>query len=244
MKDSNRIYVATSGFYYDHWKGPFYPEDLPKSKFLQFYIERFNSVELNNPFYRLPNEAAVRHWHDIAPEGFIYAVKASRVITHIKRLKDAKPSLELLFERIAPLKEKLGPILFQLPPNWKVNTERLEEFLKALPKGGRHAFEFRDTSWFEPEVYELLRKHNAAFCIYDFNFVQSPKEITADFIYLRLHGPAGPYSGSYSDEALRGWAADFRRWIKKVKNIYCYFDNDQAGFAALNALTLKKMIEG
>lgn len=243
MKKVKGIYIGTSGWYYDHWKGPFYPEDLPRSRFLSYYAERLGTVEINNSFYRLPEESTFRAWKDNTPPGFLFSVKASRLITHLKRLKEPERTLPNFLDRIKALGDKLGPVLFQLPPNWHLNPERLKEFAAALPKGLATTFEFRDATWFDEAVYKTLSDYNAAFCIYDLNYVQSPKKTTAHFIYIRLHGPDGSYSGSYSDEALSEWADHFSGWIKKVKAIYCYFDNDQKGYAALNAATLARMIK-
>lgn len=238
MRDGKRLYVATSGWYYDHWKGPFYPEDLPKNRFLEYYSERFNTVEINNSFYRLPEESTIAEWRDKTPDDFAFSVKASRLITHIKRLKDPGRTLPNFLDRIKAFGDKLGPILFQLPPKWNVNTERLREFLDALPKDNRYTFEFRDISWFTPKVYDMLAEYNAALCMYDFNHVLSPRKLTADFAYMRLHGPNGPYRGQYTDEVLEDWADAFTEWFKDVDEIYCYFDNDEAGYAAKDALRL------
>lgn len=243
MEKKGRYYIATSGWYYEHWKGPFYPEDLPKSGFFPFYAQHFTSVELNNSFYRLPNEKTLARWREISPKGFIFAAKASRLITHNKKLKDPEATLPPFIERMDILGDKLGPILFQLPPSWGVNVERLSEFLDKLPPGRRYAFELRNTTWFDERVYGLLKKRGAAFCVYDFNFVQSPRLITADFAYIRLHGPAGSYRGQYSVEALRDWAVQIKRWLREVDTVYCYFDNDEAGYAAQDALRLNKMVK-
>lgn len=241
MGDNGMVYIATSGWHYGHWIGPFYPPDISKNRLFEYYLTRFNTVEINNSFYRLPEEKTFAHWRDASPEGFVFALKGSRLITHVKRLKDSFEPLKNFLDRAVILGPKLGPVLFQLPPRWRRNLERLEGFLKALPGGYRFAFEFRDPDWFHPDVYALLKEHNASFCIYDFNFLQSPREVTADFIYIRLHGPAGKYQGQYSEEALADWAKFLKLWQKKVKAVYCYFDNDEAGYAAIDALRLKAM---
>lgn len=243
MGDGGRIYIATSGWHYGHWVGPFYPEDIRKNRLFDYYLTRFDTVEINNSFYRLPEEKTLEHWRDAAPEGFVFALKGSRLITHVKRLKDPVQPLKAFLDRAVILGEKLGPVLFQLPPRWKRNMERLESFLKALPKAHRFAFEFRDPDWFHPAVYALLREYNASFCIYDFDFLLSPREVTADFIYIRLHGPAGKYQGQYSEEALAEWAGFMKSWQKKAKALYCYFDNDEAGYAPMDALRLKALME-
>lgn len=239
---SGEIHIGTSGWHYAHWKGPFYPEAMPSRQFLKFYISYFQTVEMNNPFYRLPNESALRLWRESVPDHFVFSVKASRLITHIKRLKEPKQALTNFLERIDILNGKLGPILFQLPPRWNVNIDRLREFLKILPPGYRYTFEFRDPSWYQNEVYAALRESRAAFCIYHLEGHLSPEVVTTDFMYLRLHGPGGKYQGSYSSEALSGWAKKFVAWAQKGMQVYCYFDNDQAGYAAIDALRIKEIL--
>jgi uncharacterized protein YecE (DUF72 family) len=239
------IRIGTSGYHYKHWLGTFYPPKTPASKMLAYYTRHFDTLELNNSFYRLPTEAAFESWRDASPENFVFAVKASRFITHNKKLKDPENALDNILARAAHLDKKLGPVLFQLPPRWKVNAARLEALLEVLPRELRYVFEFRETSWMNAEVYRLLRRYNAAFCIYELAGYQSPLEITADFAYVRLHGPdAGKYQGSYSNAALRQWAERIDQWTTRLKAIYVYFDNDQAGYAPHNALTLKQMIFG
>ncbi len=241
---SARIRIGTSGWHYKHWCGPFYDERLPSPRMLEFYARRFDTVEINNSFYRLPTENAFRLWRDSTPAGFCFAVKASRFITHMKKLKDPENALENFLPRSEVLGNKLGPILFQLPPRWGVDLQRLEEFLEALPRRHHYAFEFREHSWHDHRVYEVLQRHNAAFCMFELGGIRSPDVITADWAYIRLHGPGGPYQGSYSSGQLRGWARKIRHWSASLKAIYCYFDNDQAAFAALNALALHRLVVG
>jgi uncharacterized protein YecE (DUF72 family) len=210
---------------------------------LACYLEHFDTVELNNPFYRLPTESTFDNWREATPANFVFAVKASRFITHNKKLKDPQNALDKFFPPVAHLEKKLGPILFQLPPSWRVNVERLREFLQMLPRDVRYTFEFREHSWINDEVNAVLREFNAAFCIYELAGFKSPLYVTADFAYVRLHGPApGKYQGSYSDEQLKQWAAQIQDWAKKLTAVYVYFDNDQAGYAAQNAATLRKML--
>lgn len=212
---------------------------------LQFYSQRFDTVELNNSFYRLPTEGAFDDWRQSTPPDFVFAVKASRFLTHQKKLKDPESALQKLLPRAARLSTKLGPILFQLPPRWKVNPSRLEALLEALPCDLRHVFEFRDLTWIRPEINKLLSRFHAAFCIYELAGYHSPLTITADFAYVRLHGPGlGKYQESYSVERLRRWSKQIEEWAKSLTAIYIYFDNDQAGYAAQNALVLKRMWSG
>jgi uncharacterized protein YecE (DUF72 family) len=236
------IRVGTSGWHYNHWRGPFYPEKIPVSRMLGFYSERFNTVELNNTFYRLPPEGAAEEWKRAAPAGFLFAAKGSRFLTHMKKLKDNGPGIDNFFAHVEGLGRKLGPIVFQLPPRWQANPERLDAFLVSLPKRRRYAFELRDPSWHVPEIYAILKRHRVAFCIFEIAGWQSGYEITADFTYIRLHGPDGAYQGRYSKSALRGWAKRLDEWGRKLRAAYVYFDNDQAGYAAANAMELKQML--
>ena len=236
------IRIGTSGWHYNHWRDRFYPDKLPASRMLAHYAAQFDTVELNNSFYRLPSESAFRDWRDTTPANFRFAVKASRFITHMKKLKDPEPALANFLPRAEILGRKLGPILFQLPPWWELNLERLEAFLEALPRGHRYCFELRNATWHTPEVFAALRSHNAAFCIYEIAGFQSAHDLTADFAYVRLHGPGGAYQGSYSDATLAEWAQRIREWQRRLKQIYIYFDNDQEAFAARNALRLKELL--
>jgi uncharacterized protein YecE (DUF72 family) len=239
------VRIGTSGFHYKHWVGPFYPAKTPASKMLDFYLQHFDTVELNNSFYRLPTVDGFDAWREATPAKFIFAVKASRFITHNKKLKDPENALDNLLPRAAHLGSKLGPILFQLPPHWRVNAERLQNLLEILPRDLRYAFEFRDLSWISPTIISILQKFNAAFCIYELAGYHSPLEITADFAYVRLHGPeSGKYQGSYSDERLQEWARQIEAWAQNLKAIYVYFDNDQYGYAAANARNLRNMLSG
>jgi uncharacterized protein YecE (DUF72 family) len=239
------IRIGTSGFHYKHWKGPFYLEKTPATKLLDFYVQHFDTVELNSSFYRLPPASAFECWREASPANFVFAVKASRFITHNKKLKDPENAIDNLLPRAAHLGPKLGPVLFQLPPHWRVNPERLENLLQILPRDVRYAFEFRELSWMNPQVDSILKRFNAAFCIYELAGYHSPLNSTADFAYVRLHGPEiGKYQGSYSEERLRVWARQIETWAARLKAVYVYLDNDQAGYAAANALTLKSMVFG
>ena len=209
---------------------------------LAYYDEHFNTVEINNSFYMLPKFESMHAWRDATPPNFRFAVKASRFLTHNQKLKDPQNALDKFLPRAEALGKKLGPILFQLPPSWRVNTERLTKFLEALPLYHRYTFEFREQSWICDEVSEILKQYNAAFCIYDIGGFHSPIHVTADWAYVRLHGPGNEYQGNYSRGILNEWAARIRGWSKTLKAIYVYFDNDQAGYAAQNALTLRGLV--
>ncbi len=238
------FFIGTSGWHYEHWKGPFYPKNLAAKKYLDYYLAFFSTVEINRTFYSLPEKRVFTEYAKRVPASFVFSVKASRFITHVKRLKNPKLPLRRLFSRIDGLGSHLGPILFQLPPNWRRNLERLEAFLKVLPQGHRYVFEFRDPSWLTEETYALLEQYGAGFCIYDLAHAITPSIATADFVYVRLHGPEEAYAGSYSLQALKKWARFFRQMAKRGKDVYCYFDNDEAGYAPKNAKTLKELLKG
>ncbi|MBN1192001.1 MAG: DUF72 domain-containing protein [Dehalococcoidales bacterium] len=237
------IHIGTSGWHYQHWKGPFYPESMPDEQLLEYYRNHFQTVEINNTFYQLPERETLAKWRDTVPEGFIFSVKACRYITHMKKLKDPDKVISTLTGRIEVLGRKSGPVLFQLPPRWRLNLERLKSFLKALPVEYRYAFEFRDMSWFTERTEEALAEKGAAFCIYDFEHRRSPLSVTADFVYVRLHGPDGAYQGEYDNGVLSNWAEQFSLWAGQGKEIFCYFDNDGKGYAVRNASTLKELLK-
>jgi uncharacterized protein YecE (DUF72 family) len=237
-----QVHVGTSGWHYKHWLGNFYPEKFAPAKMFSWYAREFHTVEINNSFYRLPEEKAFQRWRDLAPPGFLFAVKASRFITHIKRLKDVEDSIDLFFSRAKPLGRTLGPVLFQLPPRWKANIERLAEFLSIFPKRHKYAIEFRDESWCTPRVLDLLRGHNVALCIHDWREMTWPKELTADFTYIRFHGSGSCYGGHYPDEQLRKWAGLIRSWQGRIEQAFIYFNNDIGGHAIRNARTLRTLV--
>lgn len=239
----SKVRIGTSGWHYKHWLGVFYPEGTRASDMFQFYARSFDTVEINNSFYRLPTANTFDNWRESSPPKFCYAVKGSRFITHMKKLKDPQSSSAKFFLAADRLGKKLGPILFQLPPRWKMNLERLEEFLQTLPPEHEYAIEFRDESWLVREAYDLLRKYNAAFCIHDFADMRVPLEITADFTYIRFHGPtSAKYWGSYPDRELRAWADRIKSWRRDLSSVYAYFNNDPEGAAVKNALTLKQLV--
>ncbi len=240
---AGKLYIGTSGWQYRHWRGTFYPDDIKVKDHFNYYRQHFDTVEINASFYRIPEKETFAKWRDKVDDNFTYVVKASRYITHYNKLKDTGETLDNFLTNTSELKEKLGPILFQLPPGWPVDTERLAEFLKLLPKDLRYVFEFRNKTWYTDEVDDLLRQYNCAFCIYQLAGHLSPIKVTADFVYIRLHGPKGKYQGSYSEETLNEWATRCRQWLSDNKDVYVYFDNDEKGYAAFNAYRLKQLLE-
>ncbi len=236
------IRIGTSGWYYEHWKELFYPADIPKSKWFEHYARQFDTVEINNTFYHQPKEQSIQRWHKIAPEGFLYAVKANRYITHIQKLKDTSESLKRFFGGIYLLRQKLGPVLYQLPPSLHINLDRLGDFIRLLPKRTIAVFEFRHKSWYCDDTYKILEKYGAGLCIHDMPGNESPQVVTSDKVYIRFHGTAGRYSGNYPESALRNWAGWIKDKSKKASGVYIYFNNDANGYAVKNAKQLKEMI--
>jgi uncharacterized protein YecE (DUF72 family) len=242
------VFIGTSGYNYPHWwNGVFYPSDLPQKKWLEYYTGFFDTVELNVSFYRLPQKNVFEGWYKRTPKHFLFAVKGSRFITHIRRLKDCREPLSLLFNHASSLKEKLGVMLWQLPPRFKFKIERLEEFcvlLSTLPRSKlhRHVFEFRDESWFCNEAFRILEEFRFAFCIAHGSGLPFAERITSNFVYLRLHGGEWLYGSDYSEKELKQWAGKIQDWEKKGKIVFAYFNNDAYGFALKNALTLKKLV--
>ena len=237
------IHIGTSGWHYGHWVGPFYPIGMKPADFLSHYARHFPAVEINNTFYRLPTPEVLAAWRASTPAGFVFACKASRYITHMKKLKDPEPGIRPFVDAVDVLGAKLGPILFQLPPRWHVDAVRLRTFLAALPAGRRYAFELRDETWFTSDVYDALAEHNAALCIYDLGGFRAPVKVTADFAYVRLHGPDGPYRGQYDGRTLSGWVRRFRRWAGEGRDVYCFFDNDERGYAIQDARRMLQMVK-
>ena len=209
---------------------------------LSYYTTRFHTAEINNSFYRLPSEKAVKSWSETVPDGFCFAWKASRYITHFKRLKDCEDSIALVFGRMKLLGAHRGPALFQLPPQFHANVERLAGFLKHLPREPRAAFEFRHESWFDKAVFDVLADHNVALCIGDHAAAPAPWEVTADLVYLRGHGPSGRYHGAYSDAALAAWAKHIKTWRRQKRDVFVYFDNDQKSQAPKDAERLTALL--
>ncbi|BDY12113.1 DUF72 domain-containing protein [Hydrogenimonas cancrithermarum] len=236
------IHVGTSGFYYEHWRGLFYPESLAKSHFFEFYMKHFDTVELNSTFYHLPRLKTTEHWAQMSPEAFLFSLKAYRGITHYRKLSDVKEELYRYLHLVKPLKPKLASILFQLPPSLHLDLPLLRDFLEILPSGYRYTVEFRHASWLTDDVFNLLKSYNVALCINDFGKRETPFEMTADFGYIRFHGPTGRYGGSYDDATLSMWAERLKEASRTLKDIFVYFNNDFGGFAVQNAKTLKQML--
>lgn len=237
------IYIGTSGWHYKHWKGTFYPKNLKSGDFLQYYSKKFDTVEINNSFYRLPDKKRLLQWKGTVPKSFSFSIKASRYITHVKKLKDHTAPLGKFLKRAYVLEDRLGPLLFQLPPRFRFNEERFRGFSEDLPNKLRSAFEFRDHSWINKAVFDILKDRGCAFCIYHLAGFLSPRVVTTDFIYIRLHGPGKKYQGSYDGRTLRGWARKLGKWSRSGRDVYLYFDNDDNGYAPKNALRLKEMLE-
>lgn len=240
MVNEKRIYIGTSGWVYDHWKERFYPKNLSRHKLLTYYSEQFNSVEINNTFYKLPKRKTVKNWYDNSKENFIFSVKANRYITHMKNLKDSKEPIDNLLDRISILKEKLGPILFQLPPQWHKNISRLKNFLNVLPKKNIFVMELRHSSWFDQDILNLLKEKNISLCIHDIKGEFSPQKITSEVIYIRFHGPEGSYYNKYSHKEIKIWAKKIYDWYDDNLDIYVYFNNDAQARAIENARELRK----
>ena len=239
-RQHGRFRVGTSGYQYEHWRGVFYPRELPRAQWFAYYARHFDTVEINNTFYRLPAAEVFDAWRKAAPAGMTYALKFSRFGTHMKRLRDPEQPVALFLERARRLRTTLGPILVQLPPRWHVNLERLQAFLAVLPRSRRWALELRDPSWLCEPVYALLAKYRVALCVHDM-LPEHPRRLTADFTYLRFHGRR--YSGSYSRAALAAQARTIRDWLAQGTDVYAYFNNDAEGHAVRNALDLRRYVQ-
>ena len=242
MPKAPDIRIGTSGWHYAHWQKRFYPDKLPKSSWLEYYSHTFDTVEINNTFYQLPKLQSVETWYQTAPKNFLFTVKANRYITHIKRLKDASESLNRFFDVIGAFKEKCGPILYQLPPNFHQDHCRLEGFLKILPSDHLSVFEFRHKSWFSQDTLKLLDQYNAVFCVHDMPGLQTPCAITGKTIYLRFHGPSERYAGNYCDKTLTDWSCWITDNLSRVKKVFVYFNNDTNAYAVNNAKTLISLL--
>jgi len=237
------INIGTSGFQYRHWKGAFYPEGLAQRRWFEYYTHVFNTVELNVTFYRLPNENTFHKWYQETPPGFVFSLKGSRFITHVKRLKSPREPLALFFDRAKGLKDKLGIVLWQLPPNFGKDLGRLDKFLKELGKYHiRNTFEFREKSWVDAEVISIISEHGHCLCMADWPQFNDEVPITSDFVYIRRHGHDGRYDSKYSNVELRRDARRIRQYLKGKKDVFIYFNNDAYGYAPQNAMELKEIL--
>ena len=244
MARRGALHIGTSGWHYKHWLGPFYPEGTRPAKMLDYYQRHFSTVEINNSFYRLLSPKALEQWRAATPGDFVFTAKGSRFLTHMRKLKDTGQGVARYFERTRALGDKLKVVVFQLPPNWSCNADRLDAFIAALPADYRYAFELRDESWFAEAVYDVLKRHRAAFCIYDIAGRRSPDLVTTDFVYLRLHGPGKrAYEGSYSAQRLRALADRIAGWRRDGRDCFVFFDNDAEGNAPRDARRLAQRLE-
>jgi uncharacterized protein YecE (DUF72 family) len=238
--------VGTSGWQYRHWRGDFYPRKLPVRRWFEHYAGVFSAVELNNSFYRQPGDETWDGWREQAPPGFRYAVKANRFISHIKRFHDCEGPLERFLDGVGRLKSRLGPVLFQAPPQFHrtpENVERLEGFFALLPKRVDAVIEFRHRSWYDDETYALLRRRGVAFCIHDMAKLETPVLTSGPIAYLRFHGSGARYGGNYTDAMLSDWAQRLKGLSRDLDSVWCFFNNDLGGHAPRNALTLREMLE-
>jgi len=235
------VRIGTSGWVYNHWQGIFYPRELRPRDWFSYYAREFDTVEINNSFYRLPSAATFEAWREQAPAGFLYAIKASRFLTHLKKLKDPEEPLRRFFEHAGRLGKTLGPVLYQLPPHWQVNLPRFERFLAVLPKGYSHVVEFRDASWLIEGAFQLMERYQVAHCIHDMRPLQVPIRITASPVYIRFHGDPN-HGGDYPLAALETWARRIHDWHHHGLRVFAYFNNDVGGYALEDAKALKRLI--
>jgi uncharacterized protein YecE (DUF72 family) len=240
---ASSVRIGTSGWVYPHWRGPFYPRELPQSRWLEHYAATFDTVELNNSFYRQPTRAQFRRWRAAVPADFAYAVKLNRFITHVKRLNVDDATVARSYDAIAGLGPKLAAVLVQLPPRLHFDAGRLDRFLSAVARRRRrHAIEPRDESWLTDAALEMLRAKRVALCVIDTPRWASRIAVTAGFVYLRFHGPAGLYSSGYDRDALRPWASRIREWRDAGLDVLAYFNNDAEGYAPRDASRLRELV--
>ena len=240
---SQRIHIGCSGWVYKHWRGIFYADGLPQKRWFERYSEEFDTVEINASFYRIPLETTFQGWREKAPPGFHYAVKVNRFITHLKKLAECKAELDGFIARARQLGEKLGPLLYQLPPSLHKNLERLENFLGWLPQELEHVVEFRHKSWYDEEVLALLDRYGVGFVAHDLKGLISPRWASGRTAYVRFHGAAGKYWGRYSDDVLAQWAGWCIEQARLGRSVWCYFNNDIHGHALDDARTLKLLVK-
>jgi len=238
------VRIGTSGWVYPHWRGAFYPQALAQRRWLEYYAERFATVELNATFYRIPAQEAARGWRERTPAGFRFAVKMSRLVTHVNRLRDCGEILEWFFRATAPLAEKASAFLFQLPPSFRPEPAELEAFCELLPRAGRYALEFRNREAYPDAVLRIMEERGLGFCIHDYPGRATPHLVTSELVYLRFHGHEGRYTGSYPEEVLAGWAQRIGGWLREGKEVLAYFNNDIGGQALADALCLRRLCGG
>ena len=236
------VRIGCSGWVYQHWRGLFYPQDLAVKRWFEFYAQEFDTVEINNSFYRLPKAETFDAWRKQAPKGFRYAVKAQRYVTQAKKLKDGEETVPWIMERIRHLGPTLGPVLYQLPPHFKLNLERLESFLRVLPRNVVSVFEFRDPSWYKDQTFAVLERHGASFVAHDMPGSKSPRVAVGPIAYLRFHGGEGKYWGRYSDKGLIEWADWIAGQTREGRAVWAYFNNDAEAHAVHDAQTLRAMV--
>lgn len=242
MAPQAHCFVGTSGWIYPHWRGIFYPADLAQSAWFGHYARFFSTVEVNFTFYRFPSEKAFQAWKDNSPKGFLFALKASRYLTHVRKLRDPESPLANFLGRSRLLGEKIGPVLYQLPPNWRADLGRLQAFLELLPGDLTHVFEFRDPSWLCEPVFQLLEHKGAGFCIASMPDFPCPIRATGPSAYLRMHGSHVMYGDRYTLDELRWWVEKIRSFLAEGRDVYVYFNNDWEGHAVRNALELKDLL--
>jgi uncharacterized protein YecE (DUF72 family) len=243
MASVGRLRVGCSGWQYRHWRGDFYPRDLPVPRWFEHYATVFDTVEVNNSFYRLPEVSTFESWKSRAPAGFVFAVKASRYMTHMKKLKDPEEPIFRFFERAGALGRKLGPTLYQLPPRWPRDLSRLRDFLARLPKKRLHAIEFREPSWYGEDTEEVLAHSRVALCLHDMRGSESPIRFVGPFTYVRFHGAGAKYGGRYPDAEIEAWAARMAGELRRGRDVYAYFNNDWGGHAPRDAIRLRERVE-
>jgi len=236
------VHIGTSGWVYPHWSGRFYPRGLAQSRWLEYYARQFPTVEVNNTFYRLPPAEVFTAWRERTPQQFVFTIKASRYITHIRRLREPRAALTALLARAAHLGGKLGPVLFQLPPRFAVDLDRLDGFLRALPASIRPVMEFRDPSWHLPEVFELLDRRGSAYCIMVAPALRCELRVTARMLYIRFHAPQGGRP-AFGRRRLQAWAERIRYLMHQADEGWVYFNNDLEGAAIEDARILRTLLE-
>ncbi len=238
------VLIGTSGWSYDHWVGVFYPKSAKSLERLDAYTRHFRTVEVNNTFYRWPKDQVFATWRERAPEGFIFSAKASRGLTQFRKLNDPMPWLERMEAGLSRLSEKRGVTLYQLPPHFPINLDRLDGFLSVVPSGHRAAVEFRHPTWDVEETFSVLERHGAAYCVMSGANLPCVLRATASFVFVRLHGPdrSHMYAGSYPEADLRWWADRIGEWRSQGRDVYAYFNNDGYGHAVRNALRLRELV--